>query len=84
MRIYIKSPERTLRLRIPTRLALNNLTAQIISKQVKKHVEEPGSKYSSIDFRRLFRTIHQIRRKNHGWNLVEIESADGEIIKIKL
>lgn len=88
MRIYVKSPgSRTINIVLPTRLILNNLTATIGTKQINKYIGENTQEAVSIspqEVRKFIRLIHQLKKKYPNWYIVDVESADGEIVKIKL
>ena len=88
MRIYVKSPgSRTINIALPSRLILNNLTATIGTKQINKYLGESTQKdvaLSSQEARKLIKLIHQLKKKYPDWYIVDVESADGEIVKIKL
>ena len=96
MRIYVKSPgKRAINIALPTRLLLNNITATIGTKQVNKYIrknaqEEVGLSsleeelISSAEVRKLISFIHKLKKRYPDWYLVEVDSADGEVVKIKL
>ena len=88
MRIYVKSPgSRTINIVLPTRLILNNITATRGTKQINKYISnntQEEMNLSSIDIRKFIKLIHQLKKKYPDWCIVDVESADGEIVKIKL
>ena len=88
MRIYVKSPgSRTINIALPTRLILNNLTATIGTKQLNKYINANTQEeifLSPVEVRKFIRLIHELRKKYPDWYIVDVESANGEIVKIKL
>lgn len=88
MRIYVKSPgSRTINIVLPSRLILNNLTATIGTKQINKYIGKSTPEdviLSPQEVRKLIRLIHQLKKKYPDWYIVDVESSDGEIVKIKL
>lgn len=85
MKIIIKSPgEKAIRILIPTRLLCNNFTALIGTKAASKYLPTSYQKLSSKQLRMLFKEFIRISRKYRGLVLVDVESSDGEILKIIL
>ena len=96
MRVYIKSKEApTIRIMLPTGLLLNSFTAKVGARCINRYIkseEEKGAGETNNENCRitaeqalaLFEEIQRCRQKYPGMYLVDIESADGEIVKIKL
>ncbi len=88
MRIYVKSPgSRTINLVLPTRLILNNITATIGTKQVNRYINKSTQEeihLSTTEVRKFIKLVHQLKKKYPDWCIVDVESADGEVVKIKL
>jgi len=86
MRIYISSPrEKTINLRFPTRLVFNKLTAIIGAKAMNKHIQtDEKLNISSHDMKRFFKELIRMKKKYPDLYLVDVESADGDVIKIIL
>ena len=85
MRITIKSPDkRTIKLAFPTRMIFNNFTAMIGAASIRKYVSTKEVSISSADLRRLMKEINRIKRKCPDFELVNVESSDGERVEIKL
>ena len=70
----------------PTRLLLNRLTAWIAVTFINKENKDSGNpKLTVRQFMPLVKEIHrQRRRRDEKWVLVDVESSDGEKIKIIL
>ena len=86
MHIYVKSNDgHVINLRFPTRLIFNNLTASVGSAVLNKYVSLPqGVNPDAAQMRHLTRTLHACRKRYPDLYLVEVTSADGEEVRIKL
>ena len=66
--------------RFPTGLVVNRLTAGIIRRKLKKEGIQLTGKQTTLMIKELRRY-----KKNHaGWNLVEVESPGGDMVKVKI
>ncbi|NMB43002.1 MAG: hypothetical protein GX995_02580 [Clostridiales bacterium] len=84
MKIKIISKEKNINLNLPTRLLFNGLTARIAAKAINDNVDTNNLELTSKDMKRLFDELNRIKRKYPDLVLVDVESASGEIVKIKL
>ena len=86
MRIYIREKSgQKIKLRIPTALIFNNLTATIATGAIRKHVDFPdGVNLTPAQGRALVRAIRECKRRYPRLNLVEVDSADGDSVRIRL
>ena len=89
MKIYVKSNDApTIRINLPTGLLLNPLTARVAVKSLEKHVKLDEYNLKNLittsQANALFAEMKRMKRKYPDLYLVDIESADGEIVKIKL
>ena len=87
MKIDIKSSERRrILLWFPTRLVLNRLTASIFVPFINKEIKKSGGEKMTVrQLMPLVKEIHrQRRRRDEKWVLVDVRSADGEMVKIVL
>lgn len=80
MKIRIQAEGTNLNLPIPTGLVLNRFTAALLPKVL----EENGIHLTGPQAQRLVSVIHQFRRSHPDWVLVEVESANGEQVIVKL
>lgn len=80
MRIKVRSEEANFVLPIPTGLVLNSLTASLLPQLLADH----GVQLSKEQALRLVSVIRQYRRRHKDWVLVEVHSASGEEVLIKL
>lgn len=72
--------ERPIRILIPTGLALNRVSAAVISSELKKkNVKIPPARLY-----RLFREIRKYKRRHSEWTLVDVQRTDGEHVTVKL
>ena len=65
---------------IPTGLFCNRLTAGFAAKAM----EQNGCTATPEQMVRLFKAIRQCKRKHPDWVLVEVQSADGDYVYVKL
>lgn len=68
------------RLRIPTRLIFNNFTALI----APKYLNDEDFKVTPKQLRKFFKVIHKCRRSFKKWDLAEVESSDGDYVRVRL
>ena len=80
MRIIAKGEEYHVRLRIPTGLVFNRLTAAAIAKEAGKY----GVKLSPRQTCILIKALKEYRRTHPDWVLAEVRGADGEYVFVKL
>lgn len=80
MKIRIRSEDANFSLPVPTGLVLNPITAGVLAKLSREYsVSVTGGQIL-----RLFSAIKQFRRRHKDFVLVEVHSADGEEVLIKL
>ena len=87
MKIDIKSNEgKRIFFWFPTRLILNRLTVSIaVAFLNKENSENGGPKLTVRQLMPLVREIHrQRRRRDEKWVLVDVQSSDGEKVRIVL
>lgn len=81
MKIRIKTEDTKLNLRLPSSLMYSSLTFKIIEKAIEKETGVRMNKDTSDKVRLL---LKKAVKKYKGLNLVEVHSADGEIVEITL
>jgi hypothetical protein len=85
MRIFVQEHgEKPIRLIFPTGMIFNRLTALIGSHAIKEHAGEEFSALNSRQLNRLFRVIRKFKRKHPKFELVNVESSDGDKVRIIL
>jgi hypothetical protein len=82
MKVVIKSENKKFAIILPTALILNRLTATIATKIIKS--KWPSIDISTKDFMELINSIKNYKKSNKYWELLNISSADGEIVYISL
>ena len=77
--------ERGFRLRLPTRLALNGLTASAAAGMARKAaVKGSLPPFTAAQYRRLFRELLRFKHRHPDWELVHVEAADGTQVVVRL
>lgn len=86
MKIYVNDSDGTnIKIRIPTGLLLNRITAMILSKVLTTVPGIPNNiKFSKQQIYFLLKTVKNYKRNHPGWKLIEVHSADGDIVEITL
>ena len=83
MRIKITSNGKTTSLLFPTSLILNPISFSFTRGDIK--IDNVGiSGLKAKDVSKILKVIKRYKKENPEWNLVEIESADGDGVIIKL
>jgi len=81
MHIVVKeSGGKNINLRLPSRLALNGLSAALLSKALNNQNIVIAAKQLRI----LFRAIKKYKRKHPKWKLIEVHDHDGDSVEITL
>lgn len=81
MKIVIEGASgKNIHLHLPSRLMLNRATAAVLPSVL----EQSGISISRKQVIYLLDTIHDCRRRFPDWVLVEVNSADGEYVEVKL
>ena len=81
MRIVVTSKDgRNIRLPIPSGLVLNRFAAGF----APKYLKECGINITKEQAVAFIKERNRYRRKHPEWVLVEVQSSDGEYVKIKL
>ena len=90
MRIQIHSDSKNINLVLPSWLVFSDLTAaiaaKVIRKQDKEEKEESDDGYlpSRRDLCRIMRELRKYKRKYGHLDLVDVQSADGDKVLIRL
>lgn len=80
MRITVRSDEHRFRIPIPTGLVFNDLTAAL----APKFMEQNGITITAKQARKVIRAMRKFKRRHRDWVLVEVQSADGDYVEVKL
>lgn len=84
MKIRISGRERNICLLLPTSLIFSGATIRLMNVAVKFIPEDVKEYIPSDKLEMIFRELRRIRKKYGSFDLVDVESADGEKIKITL
>ena len=84
MRILIESQEKNLHIPIPDFLLSPKLVPFLVEKMGKKYSSEMLMRIPPEALDRIFRELRSIKKKHGTWELVDIESACGDKIRIIL
>ncbi len=80
MKILVNWQEQNLNLRFPTGLVLNRVTAGIVARALGKK----GLPLSRKQMVCCIRALNRYRKTHPDWVLVEVNSADGDRVEMKL
>ena len=82
MRISVKESEgKGINIVLPTGMVLNRLTAAVICRTLRKHSD---LRITSRQAMVLIKEVKRCKRRNPGWNLVEVKSSDGDDVLVRL
>lgn len=84
MKIYIKSEHHNLRLYLPTGLIFSKTLARLGCKYGLQHAGEAAKNLSPEAVEALFAEFRRIKQEHGSWELVNLEGADGQIVRIIL
>ena len=81
MKVLIKGSEgKNFRIVLPSALVLNRFFAGVLSKAL----EQNGIAIDRRQTAALLKELSRFRREHRDWKLVEVESADGECVEVKI
>lgn len=84
MKIKVKDADTNIKIIFPTCLVLNRLAALAAPKIFNRKLKQHGMELTSAQAVKLIKTLKRFRRRHKNWKLVEVNSADGEHIEIRL
>lgn len=84
MRVLVKDGEHNIHIVLPTRLLFSNLTARIGAGVLRRYVPDACAELPPDKIKVLFAEVRRIKNKYGRWELVDVVSADGEIVKVIL
>ena len=84
MKIRIKSKEQNLRISIPTGLVFSPLGARFICRYGLQYAGDAMKDISPEALTALFAEFRRIKKEHGSWELVHVESSDGELVKVVL
>lgn len=84
MRILVQSSGKRIHLVLPTQVIFSTPVAWVGSAAIRKYVPDSADKLQPEAVQALFREFRRIKRKYGSWDLVEVSSASGEQVLIRL
>lgn len=84
MRICIKSGTQTIRFSLPTCLVFSRAVAWFGAHYGLRYAGEFVKDLSPDQFDMLFAEFRRIKKKYSRWELVDVESSNGDLVKIEL
>lgn len=81
MKIIIRDPKtKNLTIRFPSFLVLNSVSAILLAKIMRKYRANVSRQQAKL----FVKELNRYRRHHRNWKLVEVQSADGEYVEIKI
>ena len=84
MKIRIKSSEVNMNLVLPTRLLFGKTVVKLANTIGRRYAAEALEGISPEALELLCAELRRIKKKHGSWDLVDVQSADGDIVQIVL
>ena len=84
MKIRIKSSEVNMNLMLPTRLLFGKTVVKIANTIGRRYAAEALESIPPEALEILCAELRRIKKQHGSWELVDVETADGDIVKIAL
>ena len=84
MKIHIRSGEQNLRIRIPTNLVFSPIVARLGCRYGLRYAGDAMKDLSPEAIGALFAEFRRIKKKYGTWELVYVESSEGDLVKVIL
>ena len=84
MKIEIRGKGHNLNFRIPNGLVFSRFSLRIAASAGRKYASDAMSGISPQAMNALAQELKRIQKKHGSWELVEVISADGEIVRVIL
>ena len=85
MRINIESEGKKIRLALPSGLIYGFAFGRAGLKYLKRYVDaDMFANMTKKDMKKIRKTLLRMRKIHKNWNVVEVDSSDGDRIKIRL
>ena len=84
MKIHIRSDHHNLRLYLPTGLIFSKTVAKLGSRFGLRYAGDAAKNISPEALDALFAEFRRIKQKHGSWELVSVEDASGQIVRIIL
>ena len=82
MKIIVRTKEKKLRLWLPGGLLYGRISARIVTAAIRKHAPNCGIPPEMLG--QLLTSLRDFARTHPGWQLVDLQSHDGDIVLITL
>lgn len=84
MRIRVNAKDRKINICLPTGLVFNRVTAIIAFRSMRKYAPVQQQKLTLEQLKVLFGVFRRIKDKYGSWTLVDVETPEGQMVKIIL
>lgn len=84
MRILVQGGEHDLNIVLPTRMLFSKTVLRLVNVTGRKYAGDALERIPPEFFDVLFAELRHVKKKYGSWDLVDIESADGERVLIRL
>ena len=85
MRINVESEGKKIRLALPSGLIYGIAFSGVGLKYLKRYGEnEAFANVTKQDIKNIRKTIKRMRKIHKKWNIVEVDSADGDRVRVRL
>ena len=84
MKIEIKGNRHNLNLKIPNGVVFNRFSLRIAASAGRKYAPEAMAGIPPEAVEVLLRELMRIQKKHGPWELVEVNSADGDVVRVIL
>lgn len=82
MKIIVRTKEKELRLWLPGGLLYGRISARIVTAAIRKHAPNCGIPPEMLGL--LLAALRDFAHTHPGWQLVDLQSHDGDIVRITL
>lgn len=82
MKIIVRTKEKKLRLWLPGGLLYGRFSIRIVTAAIRKHAPNCGIPPEMLG--QLLASLRDFARTHPGWPLVDLQSHDGDIVRITL
>lgn len=82
MKIIVRTKEKKLRLWLPGWLVYGRFSIRIVTAAIRKHAPNCGIPPKEMGL--LLAALRDFARAHPGWQLVDLQSHDGDIVRITL
>lgn len=84
MKIQVKADDHNINILLPTGLVFSKGTVWLANHVGRKYAEDAMKNISPQALDALFAEFRRIKKKHGSWELVNVESSDGEIVIVTL